>query len=179
MPDEWKEYLEHLQVMVFSSSKGSRCPPVDEVELHRVASLSIEHSHRELLNDASLVADVKEYLSRSPYMPWGRRLVVQGSLRPVGAGGRIEKDTINEHLCLLRGPRSLGMGDHWIGIVCHDETPYMTAKIGWLVRHVAGRGKRRHLLFAKDVIETSSSNGSALEVIWDKEKMEKFNKLIY
>ena len=102
----------------------------------------------------------------------------QGSLRPVGAGGRIEEDTINEFLCLLRGPQSLGMANHWIGIVCHDETPYMTGRIAWLVRHVRGRGKRRHLLFAKDAFP-STSDTAAREVIWDRQKMDNFNELIY
>lgn len=177
IPDEWKEYFDNLQVMVFSSSKG---PPraVDEDELHRLANLCIRHSHGRLLNDASLVAEVKECLSSSPFMPWGTRLVVQGSLRPVGAGGRIEEDTINEFLCLLRGPQSLGMANHWIGIVCHDETPYMTGRIAWLVRHVRGRGKRRHLLFAKDAFP-STSDTAAREVIWDRQKMDNFNELIY
>ena len=62
--------------------------------------------------------------------------------------------------------------------MCHDETPYMTSRIAWLVRHVAGRGKRRHLLFAKDAIK-SSSDTAAREVIWGKEKRENFNQLIY
>ena len=110
------------------------------------------------------MAHVKERLSGAPLMPWGTRLGVQGTCGPVGAT-HYEEDKINECLCLLRGPRSLGMGDFWIGIVRHDETPYMTGKLSWLVRHLAGRGRKRYLLLAKDA-------GS--DVLWDSEKVEKF-----
>jgi hypothetical protein len=166
VPEKWNEYFDDLEVMVFSGP-GPRT--ADDAELYRVANICIEQSHARLENDASLVDRVKETLSGSPLMPWGTRLDVQGPLLPVGTR-QYDEHKINECLCLLRGPRSLDMGDFWIGIVRHDETPYMTGKLSWLVRHLAGRGKKRRLLVAKDV-------GS--EDPWDNEKVDKFNELIY
>ena len=97
---------------------------------------------------------------------------------PIGTK-RYEKDTINEFLCLLRGPRSVDMADDfWIGIVRHDETPYMTARLFWLVRHIAGRGKKRHLLFAKDASPAAASEAAQRDAIWGRERVDKFNQLI-
>ena len=101
-------------------------------------------------------------------MPWGRRLAVQGSRLELG-DPTYERDTINEFLCLLRGPDSLGMGVFWIGIVRHDETPYMTGSANWLVRHVCGRGKKRQLLLAMD----------AAGAAWDASRVAAFNEEIY
>ena len=171
-PELLQEYFENLEVMVFSGSQGEN-RFVGQDELHRTATLCIKHSHERLLDDAELVEDVCERLSKSPLMPWGARLAVQGQRLPLGSKHH-EKDKINEFLCLLRGPRSIGMGDHWIGIVRHDETPYMTGRLSWLVRHIAGRGKKRHLLFAKD-----ASPDSSPDAIWTKDKVDKFNSLIW
>ena len=112
---------------------------------------------------------MRERLSESPLMPWGTRLDVQGARIPLGAR-HYEEDKINEFLCLLRGPQSLDMGGFWIGIVRHDETPYMTGSLSWLLSHLVGRGKTRHLLLAKDA-------GS--QDTWDDGKLKTFNDLIY
>ena len=103
---------------------------------------------------------------------------MQGTRLALGTR-QYERDTINGGLCLLRGPRSLGMGDFWIGIVRHDETSYMTGRLYWLVRHVAGRGKKRKLLFAKSERSDAPYDAASREGIWDKTKVEEFNKLIH
>ena len=177
IPEEWKEYFDNLEVMVFSGSHGD-ARAISEEELRRTACLCIEHSHERLVNDASLVAEVRERLSRSPLMPWGTRLVVQGERLPLGAEHH-EKDKINELLCLLRGPRSIGMANFWIGIVRHDETPYMAGRLSWLVRHIAGRGKKRKLLFAKDLTPGPSPVAGGGQAMWDQAKVDTFNDLIY
>ena len=53
--------------------------------------------------------------------------------------------------------------------VRHDETPYITGRVGWLVRHVAGRGRKRRLLVARD-------EGGA---DWDAAKLRRFNEAIF
>ena len=167
VPKEWAEFFGDLEVMVFSGSAGHP-RTADDGELARVAELCVEQAHARLADDASLVAEVRGTLAESPFMPWGTRLAVQGSRWALG-DPRYEKDTINEFLCLLRGPRALDMGSFWIGIVRHDETPYMTGRIDWLVRHVAGRGKKRRLLVAR------SGGGGA----WDAAKLGAFNERIF
>eukprot|EP00931_Biecheleriopsis_adriatica_P050394 TRINITY_DN29172_c0_g1_i2.p3 TRINITY_DN29172_c0_g1~~TRINITY_DN29172_c0_g1_i2.p3 ORF type:complete len:113 (+),score=18.05 TRINITY_DN29172_c0_g1_i2:254-592(+) len=104
-----------------------------------------------------------------------RRLSVQGKMRDATCTEN-EPGKVSEHLCLLRGPQTQGleMGNHWIGIVRHDETSYMTANISWLVKHIAGRGKKRKLMFARD----AATDGAESSVLWDKERMDKFNELI-
>ena len=146
--------------------------------LHRIASRCIEESHSQLVQSGSLVADVRQELSTSPLMPWGVRMDVQGSRLPLGANA-YEKDTINGMLCLLRGPRDLKMGDHWIGIVRHDETSYMTGSLVWLVRHVTGRGKKRQLLFAKDHRPEMSYDAETRDGVWDQDKVHRFNRMIH
>mmetsp|Transcript_39880 Transcript_39880/g.112702 ORF Transcript_39880/g.112702 Transcript_39880/m.112702 type:complete len:201 (-) Transcript_39880:127-729(-) len=50
-----------------------------------------------------------------------------------------------------------GARSYWIGILRHDETPYITGRISWLVGHIAGRGRIRHLLHAR---RTPSGTGT-------------------
>merc|ERR1711972_590702 len=92
----------------------------------------------------------------------------------------LEAGKVSELLCLLRGPQtpSQDMRSHWIGIVRHDETPYMTGRLHWLVKHIAGRGKIRRLLFARDHSPDASSDAVGADAIWDEDKVNKFNRLI-
>ena len=183
LPEQWRDFFERLEVMVFSGSAGHP-RTADDDELRDVARRCVAQAHARLADDADLAAEVRAALAESPYVPWGTRLDVQGSRLPLGCerheapprrsgggpaptGRAPQADTINEFLCLLRGPRAVGMGDYWIGIapsprplrraggmaspqVRHDETPYITGRVGWLVRHVAGRGRKRRLLVARD-----------------------------
>ncbi|KAH8056829.1 hypothetical protein JL722_7043 [Aureococcus anophagefferens] len=152
LPEQWRDFFERLEVMVFSGSAGHP-RTADDDELRDVARRCVAQAHARLADDADLAA---------------------------------EADTINEFLCLLRGPRAVGMGDYWIGIapsprplrraggmaspqVRHDETPYITGRVGWLARHVAGRGRKRRLLVARD-------EGGA---DWDAVKLRRFNEAIF
>ena len=166
LPEQWRDFFERLEVMVFSGSAGHP-RTADDDELRDVARQCVAQAHARLADDADLAAEVRAALAESPYMPWGTRLDVQGSRLPLGCerheapprrsgggpaptGRAPQADTINEFLCLLRGPRAVGMGDCWIGIapsprplrraggmaspqVRHDETPYITGRVGWLL----------------------------------------------
>mmetsp|Transcript_82989 Transcript_82989/g.146539 ORF Transcript_82989/g.146539 Transcript_82989/m.146539 type:complete len:187 (-) Transcript_82989:157-717(-) len=178
VPEKWKEYFENLEVMVFSGSRHFANPrTVDEYE--DIANQCIQQSHQELAENEELVAEVRQTLARSAFMPWGERLDVQGEEQSSSCKEN-EPGKVSELLCLLRGPQteSLGMGTYWIGIVRHDETPYMTGRIFWLVDHIAGHGKIRHLLFARNHISDASSDTAREDAIWDKDKVDKFNQMI-
>eukprot|EP00930_Biecheleria_cincta_P042777 TRINITY_DN29433_c0_g1_i1.p1 TRINITY_DN29433_c0_g1~~TRINITY_DN29433_c0_g1_i1.p1 ORF type:complete len:183 (-),score=20.17 TRINITY_DN29433_c0_g1_i1:279-827(-) len=173
-PEEWKEYFDKLEVMVFSGSRHfSNDRTVDEFE--HIADQCIVESHQRLFDSEELVAEVCQTLSRSALMPWGTRLAVQGRMRDASCTDN-EPGKVSEHLCLLRGPQNQGlqMGNYWIGIVRHDETSYMTGNISWLVKHIAGRGKKRYLMFARDAAIDGARSGA----LWDKDKIDRFNKLI-
>lgn len=199
VPEEWQEYFDNLQVMVFSGSRHFSNPRTLD-EFAHIANQCIQESHQRLYDSDDLVAHVCDTLSRTALMPWGTRLAVQGRMKSPTCTDN-EPGKVSEHLCLLRGPHSQGveMGNYWIGIVRHDETSYMTGDISWLVKHIAGRGKRRKLLFARDVIKHRSPDaevdcaemgtidndgpdathvGSEVEVVWDNSKIDKFNELI-
>merc|ERR1712023_190051 len=122
------------------------------------------------MGSEELVAEVCQRLSKTPLMPWGTRLSVQGRMRDATCTDN-EPGKVSEHLCLLRGPQTEGlqMGNHWIGIVRHDETSYMTGNISWLVNHIAGRGKKRKLMFARD----TAMNDAGSKVLWEEDKIDK------
>jgi len=178
VPESWKEYFDNLEVMVFSGSRNFANPrTVGEFE--DIANQCIQQSHQELLESGELVAEVRQTLSRSPLTPWGDRLNVQGEQLSSSCTEK-EPGKVSELLCLLRGPqtKSVEMGSYWIGIVRHDYTPYMTGRIFWLVDHIAGHGKIRHLLFARNHISDASSDTAREDAIWDKDKVDKFNQMI-
>eukprot|EP00747_Dinoflagellata_sp_TGD_P048823 gnl/TRDRNA2_/TRDRNA2_145842_c0_seq1.p1 gnl/TRDRNA2_/TRDRNA2_145842_c0~~gnl/TRDRNA2_/TRDRNA2_145842_c0_seq1.p1 ORF type:complete len:187 (-),score=26.54 gnl/TRDRNA2_/TRDRNA2_145842_c0_seq1:100-660(-) len=178
VPEEWNAYFDNVEVMVFSGSQNfANSRTVEEYE--QLASKCIQQSHQRLVDSEELVAEVCHRLSRSPLMPWGTRLDVQGRMRPSDCKDD-EPGKVSELLVLLRGPQTQGieMGNYWIGIVRHDETSYMTGKLSWLVNHIAGRGKIRHLVFARNHKPDASSDSSAKEVIWDKDKITTFNQMI-
>eukprot|EP00746_Dinoflagellata_sp_MGD_P144452 gnl/MRDRNA2_/MRDRNA2_77192_c0_seq1.p1 gnl/MRDRNA2_/MRDRNA2_77192_c0~~gnl/MRDRNA2_/MRDRNA2_77192_c0_seq1.p1 ORF type:complete len:183 (-),score=30.34 gnl/MRDRNA2_/MRDRNA2_77192_c0_seq1:165-713(-) len=173
-PEEWKEFFDNLEVMVFSGSRHYSNPRT-VAEFEHIANQCIQESHQRLFDSEELVAEVCQTLSRTVLMPWGTRLSVQGRMRDATCTEN-EPGKVSEHLCLLRGPQTQGleMRNHWIGIVRHDETSYMTGNISWLVKHIAGRGKKRKLMFARN----EATDGAKSEVIWDNNKIDKFNKLI-
>lgn len=169
VPEEYNEYFDNLEVMIFSGSRHfANSRTVEEFE--HIANQCIRQSHQRLLDNDELAAHVRRELSRSPLMPWGTRLDVQGRQQSPSCKEK-EPGKVSELLCLLRGPQAQGvdMGDHWIGIVRHDETPYMTGRLSWLVKHIAGRGRIRHLLFARSYApdiameEASAAAGDAPE----------------
>mmetsp|Transcript_48775 Transcript_48775/g.109713 ORF Transcript_48775/g.109713 Transcript_48775/m.109713 type:complete len:189 (+) Transcript_48775:142-708(+) len=178
VPEKWNEYFDNLEVMIFSGSGHFANPrTVDELEL--IAKQCIQQSHQRLLDSEELVSDVCQRLSTTALMPWGTRLDVQGRMRSSSCR-ELEPGKVSELLCLLRGPQTPGqdMRDHWIGIVRHDETSYMTGRLFWLVNHIAGRGRIRHLLFARSRSPDASSDTAGTDLIWDEDKMARFNQLI-
>lgn len=178
VPEEWRTYFDDLQVMVFSGSRHfANHRTVDELE--HLANQCIQQSHQRLVEDEDLVGHVCQRLSRSPLMPWGTRLDVQGRQQSSSCKEK-EPGKVSETLCLLRGPqtRNVEMGSYWIGIVRHDETPYITGSLFWLVKHIAGRGRIRHLLFARNLSHDASCGTPEKETIWETDKVDSFNHLI-
>mmetsp|Transcript_115262 Transcript_115262/g.325719 ORF Transcript_115262/g.325719 Transcript_115262/m.325719 type:complete len:208 (+) Transcript_115262:90-713(+) len=200
VPEKWNEYFDDLEVMIFSGSRHFSNPRTAE-EFDQLADQCIQQSHQRLLEDEELVADVCSRLSRSALMPWGRRLAVQGRQQASCCKDE-EPGKVSELLCLLRAPQTedIAMGSYWIGIVRHDETPYITGRLSWLVDHIAGRGKIRCLLFARSRSPGIEAAGGASEaaddaevaddsagvpsgmagrkVIWDSQRLQEFNQLI-
>mmetsp|Transcript_123334 Transcript_123334/g.343479 ORF Transcript_123334/g.343479 Transcript_123334/m.343479 type:complete len:187 (+) Transcript_123334:84-644(+) len=178
VPGKMKEYFDNVEVMIFSGSRHYTNPR-SIGELEHIANQCIQQSHHRLVDNEDLVAEVRQELARSSLMPWGTRLDVQGKMQSSSCKEN-EPGKVSELLCLLRGPQtqSIEMGTFWIGIVRHDETPYMTGSLVWLVKHIAGRGRIRHLVFARNHSPDASPDIAKEEVIWDDDKVSKFNELI-
>lgn len=179
VPEKWQEYFNNLEVMIFSGSANSVLQPRSVDEFNLIADQCIQQSHEKLLTKPHLVKQVLTTLSKTSLMPWGGRLPVQGNQAFHGTINH-EGGKVNELLCLLRAPQTEGvqMGNHWIGIVRHDYTPYMTGRILWLVGHLQIKGNQRHLLFARDMNDKLDQSFTATGTVWDEEKVKKFNELI-